>query len=471
MGTAGLEAYQVHGGGEAVAEKFASYFEGDAKGQLDHYDGNDDLLIAYDTNYMPGNDSDAISFGFPKSGGGAPGARTIERPESAYVWGAFTAAADLYEMAGVGEAKVAELRDTADRMQAAILDRLWSEETRMFLAGTSHGATSAATANGQANPLSPAERDLVPAKETNLYDVYAEEVIPFDRADTYVDGYRFLRYGDNHPIFPFYTANQYDRAKFGIGGSNNFSNINFTVQYRGVRAGLRHYDTQQKYLDGDYAARLLDWMAWSIYPNGDASNANQAEYYSNWNPATKTYGRNNPNHVMLGNMNYIFIEDMGGIQPRSDGSIELWPIDLGYGHFMVNNLRYHGRDVTIVWDPDGSHYGLGTGYSLFLDGERVASADRLGHFTYDPNTNKVTQAEDGLDVTVHAGATSTLASAVDTDIEDARVIDYLKKAGIDLERSTANLATGATATADHTQQGSRPTPWRQFHTPGSRPVP
>lgn len=229
MGTAGLEAYQVHGGGSEIAKKFASYFEGDGIGQLEHYDGNDDSLIAYDTNYMPGNDSDAITFGYPKSNATAPGARTIERPESAYVWGAFDAAAQLYELAGGNEEKVSELRSTSDDIQSSVLERFWSESTRMFLAGTSHGATSAATANGQANPLPEDERDLIPAKESNLYDIYAEELIPYEDADKYVDGFRFLRYGDNHPIFPFYTANQYDRAKFNIGGSNNFSNINFTV--------------------------------------------------------------------------------------------------------------------------------------------------------------------------------------------------------------------------------------------------
>ncbi len=53
-------------------------------------------------------------------------------------------------------------------------------------------------------------------------------------------------YGDNFPIFPFYTANQYDQTAYNIGGSNNFSNINFTVQYRAVRSALRHYDPEQQ---------------------------------------------------------------------------------------------------------------------------------------------------------------------------------------------------------------------------------
>ena len=466
LGTAGLEAYNVYGGGPEVAERFASYFEGDGVGQLEHYDGNDDMLIAYDTNYMPGNDSDAISFGYPRINASGPGARTIERPESAYVWGAFDAAAQLYEQAGADEAKIAEMRTAADGIQSEVLDRLWSEEMRMFLAGTSHGAQAAASSGTGANPLSAAERDLIPAKESNLYDIYSEGLIPKEDAEKYVDGYRFLRYGDNFPIFPFYTANQYDRAKFGIGGSNNFSNINFTVQYRAVRAALRDYDPEQKYITPEYAERLLQWMAWSIYPNGDARVANQSEYYSNWNPTTKTYNRNNPNHVMLGNMNYIYVEDMGGIRPRADDKIELWPIDLGYGNFMVNNLSYHGKDLTIVWDEDGSEYGLGAGYSLFIDGERKATADDLGRFVYDPAANEIVESDEGLDVTVVAEEGADVPTAVDTAIADQRVVSYLKTAGIDLEEDAANLAAGAALSSSATQQGARPAAWRNFHTPG-----
>ncbi|WDZ82747.1 Ig-like domain-containing protein [Micromonospora cathayae] len=465
LGTAGLEAYNVHGGGPEIARKFARYFEGDGVGQLEHYDGNGDKLIAYDTNYMPGNDADAITFGYPRTNAGAPGARTIERPESAYVWGAFDAARQLYQLAGADQAKVDQMGASADQIRDAILGRLWSPDMRMFLAGTSHGATSAASSNGRANPLPESARTLIPAKESNLYDIYAENLIPTDQWQKYVDGFRFLTYGDNFPIFPFYTANQYDRAAYGIGGSNNFSNINFTVQYRGVRAALRHYDPEQKYVTPAYAKRLLDWMAWSIYPNADLRVANQAEYYSNWNPTTKTYNRNNPNHIMLGNMNYIFVEDMAGIQPRSDDKIELWPIDFGYPHFMVNNLRYHGQDVTIVWDPDGSRYGLGAGYSLFINGAKKVTTDKLGKLTYDPNTNQV-QAGPGLTVTFTAATGADLPSAVDTPITDDRVVGYLKTAGIDLTEDAPNLAAGAALSSSYTQQGVRPTPWRQFHTPG-----
>ena len=459
LGTAGLEAYNVHGGGPEIAERFAYYFEWDGKGQLEHYDGDGNKLIQYTANYMPGNDADAISFGYPKSGGG----QGIERPESAYVWGAFDAARQLYEIAGAPEDKVEEMAEAADEIRDAILDRLWNDEMKMFLARTTQGALAATTAGGNPNPLS--DRGFIPARESNLYDVYAQNLIPVEDAEKYKDGFRFLRYGDNFPIFPFYTANQYDRSRYNIGGSNNFSNINFTVQYRGVRSALRYYDPDHEYVTPEYASRLLNWMAWSIYPNGNVLAPNQAEYYSNWNASTKTFNRNNPNHIMLGNMNYIFVEDMGGIQPRSDDKIELWPIDFGYEHFMVNNLRYHGKDVTIVWDEDGSEYGMGAGYMLFVDGEKVLTADGLGRLVYDPATNTVVEKDADLTVTVEDEAPEVPA-AVDTPIDDERVVAYLKTAGIDLEFPAVNLAEGKPVTTSATQSGQRPTAWRDFHTVG-----
>ncbi|MDR1712232.1 MAG: discoidin domain-containing protein [Propionibacteriaceae bacterium] len=467
IGTAGLEAYYVHGGGAEIAQRFAEYFEGDGVGQLEHYDGNGNNLIAYTANYMPGNDADALTFGYPKAGTSAAGSSNIERPESAYVWGDFDAAAKLYQVAGAPQSKVDAMTAKADDIKDAILNELWSPTMRMFVTATTRGRTAATTSGGNTNPLAATEPTHIPARESNLYDIYAQNLIdPADYA-TYVDGFRFLTYGDNSPIFPFYTANQYDRTRYNIGGSNNFSNINFTVQYRGVRSALRYYDPEQKYITPEYTAQLLDWMAWSIYLNsGDLRYANQAEYYSGWSASAKTYSRNNPYHVMLGNMNYIFIEDMGGMQTRADDVIELWPIDLGYDYFMVNNLRYHGHDVTIVWDEDGTRYGMGQGYSLYLDGDKKVTSSTLGRLTYDPNTNTVTPG-DGATITFTAATGATFPTAVNTPIEDDRVIEYLKTAGIDLTSSQPNLAKGATVSSS-TMQTAIPSDSRAaFHTPGS----
>ena len=144
---------------------------------------------------------------------------------------------------------------------------------------------------------------------------------------------------------------------------------------------------------------------------------------------------------------------MAGIQPRSDDKIELWPIEFGYEHFMVNNLRYHGEDVTIVWDPDGSKYGLGAGYSLFLNGEKKVSTDQLGkaHLRPEHQPGAGRGRPDGHLPRRPAGTTSRPRWTPPS--HDDRVVAYLKTAGIDLTEDALNLAKGATLASSYTQQG------------------
>ena len=52
-------------------------------------------------------------------------------------------------------------------------------------------------------------------------------------------------------------------------------------------------------------------------------------------------------------------------------------------------LRYHGHDLTIVWDrPDGQvHYpGYPEGFSLYTDGELSFTRPTLDPVLYDPAT-------------------------------------------------------------------------------------
>jgi hypothetical protein len=46
--------------------------------------------------------------------------------------------------------------------------------------------------------------------------------------------------------------------------------------------------------------------------------------------------------------------------------------------FALDNLLLHGRNVTILWDADGSRYGRGPGLQVWCEGTRIASAPTLG---------------------------------------------------------------------------------------------
>ena len=75
-----------------------------------------------------------------------------------------------------------------------------------------------------------------------------------------------------------------------------------------------------------------------------------------------------------------------GIRPRADDILEINPLlPLTSGTsvpavrwFSLDNLKYHGHDIAISYDLDGSHYHLGTGLSVYVDGKLVRGSVALG---------------------------------------------------------------------------------------------
>ncbi len=461
IASAGLDIYKVHGGGKEVANTLAYHFAGDAQGQLDHFrsDANS-YLIGYNWNSMAGNDADAISFSYPKTG-----TSWIERPESAYVYAAANAASELYSMMG-DAGKAAELQTLAGKISTDIQNRLWCDACGTFECAVRNGGTINNKHNGT---------QLIRVKEGNLYDIYAEYSVPkTDGTDNFVDGLRYLTYNAQYPIFPYYTSNQADRSIQG-GGSNNFSNINFTVLVRAYMASLRYYDVQQQYVTSQMLSSIIDWAAFNLYPAGNLDMPDNNEYFYSYSSPT-SYSRSGIHHDTLGSYTWLMFEAMGGIVPRADDAIELWPVDLGYDHFLLNNVRYHDADLTLVWDKpgDGTTYFnnvYGEGFSLYVNGVKKVTMDGLRHFTYNPNTNEVAFPANGdqanpataANVTFKAATGATLSTAVNTKLYDERVIDNFQYSGINMKSDAVNLALGATATASFTQVGARSTPWNGNH--------
>ncbi|MGH3056546.1 MAG: hypothetical protein ACRDL7_16350, partial [Gaiellaceae bacterium] len=90
--------------------------------------------------------------------------------------------------------------------------------------------------------------------------------------------------------------------------------------------------------------------------------------------------------------NSLIVEGAVGLTPRGDDKIELQPLAQHWTYFMLDRLRYHGKDLSIVWDqPDGSirYPGYPEGFSLFIDGKPAFTRDHLGHLLYDPATGAV----------------------------------------------------------------------------------
>ncbi|WP_406311502.1 discoidin domain-containing protein [Streptosporangium sp. NBC_01639] len=425
IGEAAWKSYQIHGGQPAIAGNLARYAEQDVKGQLATYDHDNNKLIEYDWGAMTGNDADAVSFHW-KSG-------NMDRAEAAYQYSGALAAAQAYEAIG-NTAKATEMRTLATQIQNAILNVLWNPNRQLF----EHRLKST--------------NEWVPWKEINNYYPFAVGAVPDTTA--YKQALRLYDNPAEYPIFPFYTANQVDKAAAaaaGNPGSNNFSTINSTVQFRLYSSVLRNY--ANSWMTATDYKKLLYWNTWAQYVGGNTQWPDANEFWADWNGSAITY-RSWIHHNILGSSNWTVVEDVAGLRPRNDAKVELSPINIGWTHFTVNNLRYRNADLTIVWDDpaDGvvRYPGVPEGYSIYINGSRAATVGSLVPFTWDPATGSVTTSG----TVTYNTAVSGLRSPGQVVQSGTRMVDMLAKAGVDLTADLTNLATGATASASYTGSGS-----------------
>jgi len=443
---AAWRAYELHGGPGAIGATLGQHSMDDVEGLLDAYDGNGNDLIEYSWGAMTGNDADAVSFHWTGHGD------NMDRTESAYLYSNSKAAAEFFRVAGQTE-KADHMDALAERVKAAVLEHLWepaqttADKVGLFGNLLKHQMTQDGTLN--------------PYKEINNYYPFTVGLMPKpgdpDYDQPYVEALRLFADADQYPVFPFFTANQVDKADSPDPGSNNFSVINSTVLFRMFSSVLRDYPTD--YVTPEMYKQLLYWNAFAHYQGGDNRLPNQNEFWSNGSAADGgSIGyRSWIHHTILGATNFTVIEDAMGLRSRADGKIELDPIDVDWPYFTVNNVRYHDRDLTVTWDETGDHYGadVPAGYSVFLDGELAFTVDDLAHVVYDPATGTVELPDGGAQVVTAAASSLAAASDVRFAATD-RVVDVFAKAGTDIapaSTGSANLAAGRPVTTTYVTTG------------------
>ena len=78
--------------------------------------------------------------------------------------------------------------------------------------------------------------------------------------------------------------------------------------------------------------------------------------------------------------NDLMITGLCGLRPRQDNTIEVNPLlpNGKWDYFCLDNVLYHGHNLTIVWDKDGSRYHAGKGLRVYVDGKLAGHRDTLG---------------------------------------------------------------------------------------------
>ncbi|UCC96930.1 MAG: hypothetical protein JSW66_13930 [Phycisphaerales bacterium] len=79
----------------------------------------------------------------------------------------------------------------------------------------------------------------------------------------------------------------------------------------------------------------------------------------------------------------LVISGLVGLVPRPDDTLVVDPlVPAGaWDWFCLDNVLYHGRTLTILWDRSGVKYGQGQGLRVFADGRKIAGSSELARVT------------------------------------------------------------------------------------------
>ena len=187
----------------------------------------------------------------------------------------------------------------------------------------------------------------------------------------YMKQYRYLRDNFecqwNGPSWPYQTT----QALVAMANLlNNYSqNIVSVSDYLNL---LRLY-TQQHYLSN-----------------------NKLDLQEDYNPDTGApiVGLPRSHHYNHSDYNDLIITGLCGIRPSNGNVLIINPlIDNSIQYFCLENVIYHGHNLTIAYDKDGTKYMTGKGLSVYLDGQKASLKENNGKYEIIVGAPKICKTE------------------------------------------------------------------------------
>lgn len=148
-----------------------------------------------------------------------------------------------------------------------------------------------------------------------------------------------------------------------------------TTQTLVAMANLLH-NYKQDVINKDDYFELLKIYAKTQHKNGRPYIAEAANPYTgSWEGHDNYY--HSEHYLHSGYINNV-ITGLVGLRPQADNKIVVNPqVPESWDYFALEDVSYHGHNVSIVWDREGNRYDRGKGLILFVDDKKVASSDQL----------------------------------------------------------------------------------------------
>ena len=152
---------------------------------------------------------------------------------------------------------------------------------------------------------------------------------------------------------------------------------------------LRTYTASQRLQRED--GTVVPWIDEDLNPaTGDWISRTRLKTWANgtWDPAKGGVERGRAyNHSTYCD---LIITGLVGLRPRTDDLVEVNPLvpEGALDYFCLDNVSYHGRNLTVLWDKTGNRYGRGAGLRVLADGREIAHSETLSRLT--GNLNGIT---------------------------------------------------------------------------------
>ncbi|PNU04464.1 glycogen debranching protein [Novosphingobium guangzhouense] len=140
---------------------------------------------------------------------------------------------------------------------------------------------------------------------------------------------------------------------------------------------LDHYEAHGPVSRADWMAMLRQYTQLHYQGTGKDERLDLEEDYD---PETgkPIVGLDRSHHYFHSGYIDLILTGLVGIRPRADDVLEVNPLQQGLDWFHIDRVPYHGHEVSVTWDADGSRYRRGRGLSIAVDGKEVARRADLG---------------------------------------------------------------------------------------------
>lgn len=276
---------------------------------------------------------------------------------NSYMYGNADALSQIHLMAG-NERETKKYTSKRDTLKELIMDNLWSEKLNFF---ETHRGDSLANVR-EAIGYIPWYFNL--PDDNKKYEVAWKQV---KDEQGFLAPYGLTTAERRHPLFrQAGCCNcEWDGAVWPFASSQTMTAMaNYMNNYsQSTLNDSTYFHLMERYVESQYhrgrpyIGEYLDEVT-GYWLKGDQE---RSRYY---------------NHSTFNDM---IITGLVGVRPQEDNTLVVNPLipEDTWDWFCLDNLLYHGRIVTVVWDKQGDRYHQGKGLSIFVDGEVVGRSDRL----------------------------------------------------------------------------------------------